>query len=103
MLKHLFVPSILCLSLVSTAGLTQSPTPAPTTAPATATGLDPNEKICQNVAQIGSRLSKKRICATRAEWEERNRLDREAVAQAQKQIGGPCSVASNKNVGAPSC
>lgn len=99
MLKRLFVPSVLCLSSLATPGFTQ----APVSAPAAATSLDPNEKICENVAQIGSRLSKKRICATRAEWEERNRLDREAVAQAQKQIGGPCSTVSNKNVGGPSC
>ena len=36
-------------------------------APQTPTAPDPNEKICENLSQIGSRLSKKRICATRAE------------------------------------
>ena len=99
MTKQILAPSILCLSLIATPGLTQT---QPTT-PANPAGLDPNEKICENVTAIGSRLSKKRICATRAEWEERNRLDREAVAQAQKQIGGPCSVVANKNTGGPSC
>lgn len=99
MLKRLFVPSILCLSLIATPGHAQSPAPAP----AASTGLDPNEKICENIGVIGSRLAKKRVCATRAEWEERNRQDREAVSQAQKQIGGPCTSVSNKNVGAPSC
>lgn len=98
-MMRLVVPSILCLSLMATPSLAQ----APAAAPSTAVSLDPNEKICENVAQIGSRLGKKRICATRAEWEERNRLDREAVAQAQKQIGGPCSTVANKNIGAASC
>ena len=60
---------------------------------------DANEKVCENVTQIGSRLAKRRVCATRAEWEERNRQDREAVSQAQKQIGGPCSTVSNKTGG----
>jgi hypothetical protein len=52
---------------------------------------------------IGSRLAKKRVCATRAEWEEQRRQDRQAVDQIQKQIAGPCSVVANKNIGAPSC
>ena len=98
MLKPILAPSLLCLSLIATPGFSQTQ-PVPN---ATASA-DPNEKVCQNVTAIGSRLAKKRICATRAEWEERNRLDREAVAQAQKQIGGPCTTVSNKNVGAPSC
>jgi hypothetical protein len=99
MRKLIFGPSLLGLSLIATPGFAQTEQ----SAPSATTSLDPNEKICQNVTSIGSRLSKKRICATRAEWEERNRLDREAVSQAQKQIGGPCTTVSNKNVGAPSC
>ena len=71
-------------------------------APNTTTG-DPNEKICQNIVPVGSRLAKKRICATRAEWNERNRLDRQAVDQAQRVIGGPCSTSANKNIGPPAC
>lgn len=67
-------------------------------------GYDPNEKVCENVTAIGSRLAKKRICATRAEWAERNRLDREAVAQAQKQIVGPCQTTpSGRNGGPTAC
>jgi hypothetical protein len=64
---------------------------------------DPNEKICETIPTIGSRLAKKRVCATRAEWAEQKRLDRQAVEQIQKQIGGPCSVVANKNTGAISC
>jgi len=65
------------------------------------TTYDPNEKICENLPQIGSRLSKKRICATRSEWEERKRLDREAVEQAQKLIGGPCQTTPSGRNGGP--
>ena len=54
---------------------------------------DPNEKVCETVSQVGSRLSKKKICATRAEWAEMKRQDREVIDQAQRasQIG--CSIA----------
>ena len=68
-----------------------SPAPAQTQA---RPGYDPSEKVC---------LAKKRVCATRSEWEEKRRLDREAVEQAQRQIGGPCTTVGNKNTGAPSC
>lgn len=67
------------------------------------TASDANEKICESISVIGSRLAKKRVCATRAEWEEQRRQDRQAMEQIQKQIGGPCSVVANKNIGAPSC
>ena len=80
--------------------------PATAAAPAhaqSATANDPNEKVCENISVIGSRLAKKRVCATRAEWEEQRRQDRLAVDQIQKQIGGPCNTVPNKNMGAPSC
>lgn len=76
------------------------PAPAQTQARA---GYDPNEKVCESIPVIGSRLARKRVCASRAEWEEKKRLDREAVEQAQRQIGGPCSTVGNKNTGGPSC
>ena len=80
--------------------------PATVAAPAHAqstTANDPNEKVCENISVIGSRLAKRRVCATRAEWEEQRRQDRLAVDQIQKQIGGPCNTVPNKNMGAPSC
>jgi hypothetical protein len=100
MLKRSFISPLVCVSLIATPAFAQTsqPTPAPSTVTA-----DPNEKICQNEAVIGSRLAKHRICATRAEWEERNRQDRQTVEQAQRMIGGPCTTAGNKNTGGPSC
>jgi hypothetical protein len=100
MQKRILVSSILCLSVLATPGLAESPQ-SPSNG-STAAG-DPNEKVCRNESVIGSRLAKRRICATRAEWEERNRQDRLAVEQAQRMIGGPCTTVSNKNVGAPTC
>ncbi len=53
---------------------------------------DPNAKICETVSQLGSRLSKKKICATRAEWAEMKRADREVVDQAQRAAAIGCSI-----------
>ena len=53
---------------------------------------DPNAKVCETVSQVGSRLSKKKICATRAEWAEIKRADREIVDQAQRAAAIGCSI-----------
>lgn len=63
---------------------------------------DPNEKICENVAQIGSRLSKKRICATRAEWAERRLQDRKDAEYIQQGITTATCTAAKTN-GAQTC
>lgn len=68
-------------------------------APNTSTG-DPNERICENITLIGSRLATKRFCGTRAEWAERKRADREALDSAQR---GPCVQTHNGAGGRPSC
>lgn len=47
---------------------------------------DPNERICEKQSVIGSRLSSKKVCATRAEWAERQRADREVTEAAQKSV-----------------
>lgn len=47
---------------------------------------DPNERICEKLTIVGSRLSVKRVCATRAEWADRIRQDREAIDAAQKNV-----------------
>jgi hypothetical protein len=50
---------------------------------------DPNEKVCEKQPVIGSRLATRRVCATRAEWEEKRRLDKEATDLAQKSACTP--------------
>ena len=62
-------------------------------------GYDPEERICETVIVTGSRLGAKRYCATRAEWDERRRLDREATEAAQR---SPCVIQRSSNNG-PSC
>lgn len=46
--------------------------------------LDPNEKVCEKITMVGSRLATKRICATRAEWADYRRQDRDALDKAQR-------------------
>jgi hypothetical protein len=52
---------------------------------------DPNERICEDITVIGSRLAVKRVCATRAEWAEKRKLDREAIDNAQRHAADPCN------------
>lgn len=80
--------------LASTAAYGEQPKPGK--------GSKQDEKICETIEMIGSRLSTKRICATRAEWAERRKQDRDAVEQAQTRMNGPCSVI-NSHTAAPSC
>ena len=48
---------------------------------------DPNQKICQDITMVGSRIATKRICATRAEWAAQKRRDQEEVDRIQR---SPC-------------
>lgn len=60
-------------------GTTQPATPAA----ASAAG-DPSQIICEKVEDIGTRLSSKRVCMSRAEWAEQKRRNREIIEQAQR-------------------
>ena len=48
---------------------------------------DPNAKICETESQIGSRLAKKKVCATRAEWLNIRKDQRETVEWVQQRQG----------------
>lgn len=86
--------------LISTPAFAEEQKPAQSV-PATNTNVgDPNERICENITPIGSRLATKRFCGTRAEWEDRRRQDREAVEAAQR---SPCVLTHNSGSGRPSC
>ena len=52
---------------------------------------DPDERVCEDIKVIGSRLAVKRICATRSEWKEKRRQDREVVDDAQRHAADPCN------------
>ena len=61
---------------------------------------DPNERICENQTIVGSRLATRRVCATRSEWAEKRRLDKESVDQGQRSA---CMVTHNSGTGQASC
>ncbi|MEO8547469.1 MAG: hypothetical protein ABI422_03785 [Sphingomicrobium sp.] len=63
---------------------------------------DPNEKVCEDVQMLGSRLAVKRFCATRAEWAEMRQRDRDVVDQTQRSPNGPCQTV-NTHSGAAVC
>ena len=44
---------------------------------------DPHQIVCIKEAQIGSRLAHRRVCRTRAEWEELHSQLRQALEKAQ--------------------
>jgi hypothetical protein len=51
----------------------------------TSSKYDPNKIICKTEEATGSRLDAKRVCHTRAEWAETNRVTQQAVGDAQAQ------------------
>jgi hypothetical protein len=57
---------------------------APAEQPKEKKAFDPNEKVCETIKPLGSRLATKRICATRAEWAEQRKQDREETEKAQR-------------------
>ena len=75
MLSNLSLPLIAALSIASAAPTEQAKTKA---AP------DPNERVCETLTIVGSRLATKRVCATRAEWAESRKQDREETEKAQR-------------------
>jgi len=95
-----FIPlaAIGLLSLGSVAYAQQSP---PQQSPSQQKpAADPNERICEDVVQTGSRLATRRFCATRSEWEDKKKQDREAVEKAQL---SPCVLSRNSGTGRASC
>jgi hypothetical protein len=71
-------------AMLAVAGLSLAPAAMAKTETASKTAPDPNEKVCEKIKPVGSRVATKRVCATRAEWEEYRRQDRDAVEKAQR-------------------
>jgi hypothetical protein len=87
-------------ALVSPA-LAQDPQPAPPPQAKAKPKVDPqNERVCENITPVGSRLATRRFCGTRAEWADRKRQDREALDAAQR---SPCMLTHNGGNGKPAC
>ncbi len=60
------------------------------------------QRICETITMTGSRLTKKKFCGTRAEWEDKKLQDRKVVEQIQTRLNGPCSTV-NQHGGTPAC
>lgn len=56
---------------------------------------DPNERICRDIALTGSRMVSRRFCATRAEWEAREREDRDQTELMQRPM--QCSIMGGRH------
>lgn len=44
---------------------------------------DPNEVVCEKQEVLGSRLNTKRVCMTRAQWQEQRMQDRMDLDRSQ--------------------
>ena len=49
----------------------------------TAGGNDPNQMICRNLGETGSRLSRNRVCMTRGQWDQQRRETRQNIDRVQ--------------------
>jgi len=81
MRRPIFVATLLAAS----AALAQPPA-APQHNPAGAgpnAGLDMQEQVCRSQPAIGSRLNRQRVCATRQQWLDQQRMDRLYTEKAQ--------------------
>lgn len=45
---------------------------------------DPNRMICKRTDEPGSRLQRRKVCATAAEWAERKRLEMQNLLEKQR-------------------
>lgn len=75
--------SLFCLALLISGAAYAEPGSNASPNGAGATGADPNHMICRSVAETGARLSRTRICMTRAQWDEQRRQTRQNIDRAQ--------------------
>ena len=74
---------------VTVTAAAQAPAEQPQT---TQSGLnnDPNETVCVNERQIGSRVASRRVCRTRAEWTALREQQRQVVDRVQMNKATTC-------------
>ncbi|HYJ52845.1 MAG TPA: hypothetical protein VEW04_06710 [Allosphingosinicella sp.] len=82
-------------ALAATAALAQAPQPSTTpSSDATTSTADSTKMVCRSQGDSSSRLARRRVCVTQAEWEEQRRLSRMDVEKAQTNRSwcknGPC-------------
>ncbi|HEV7661732.1 MAG TPA: hypothetical protein VGO55_17970 [Allosphingosinicella sp.] len=62
---------------------------APAAAQAEQGGANPNARVCRAQPLAGSRLGARRICRSKAEWDEQDRLARGLVRDTQNRLVSP--------------
>jgi hypothetical protein len=65
----------------ATAAMAQTPTE--TSEQKVGPNQDPNQIVCVNEREIGTRLGRRRVCRTRAEWAEHEAEQRRTVERTQ--------------------
>jgi len=77
------------IALLPIAGLLLTATPAfsQSTPAKPAAKADQDKMICEKQEVLGSRLAVRRVCKTRAQWEDQKRVDREDLERTQQQRG----------------
>ena len=75
-------PIVVTAALVGTAAFAQSSPPVVVTGPSSS----PNAPVCRTVRDTGSRLTRTRVCMTRAEWASQRRETRQVVDKGQTQM-----------------
>lgn len=78
MLKSIIVTGVLCAAAAASAQTARS-----TSGSGSAAADDDNRVICRTISRTESRLSRERVCKTRAEWAEMRRETRSAIDRAQ--------------------
>jgi len=83
-----------CLSVVAAIGWTLSASgvaaqSAPAESHKARPPADPNQKVCEDLTMVGSRIATKRICATRAEWAAKKQQDKDEVDRIQRNLCMP--------------
>ena len=78
------IPVAAACLIVASPALSQNATPAP---PQNANPAKP-KLICETEEDIGSRLGRKRVCHTAAEWQQIKSESRDAIEKYQQQATG---------------
>jgi hypothetical protein len=70
--------------LMATAAMAQEGAAAPTESAKPPVAEDANKEICRGEKPTGTRLAKKKVCRTKAEWDEYYRQQREETEHMQR-------------------
>ena len=75
--------AILCVAAAASAGLAQALADPPARKTREGAG-DPEQIVCRSETDIGSRVSRRRVCRTRAEWAELQAQSRDVTDEVQR-------------------